>query len=349
MERQTASRSSSNNNERSPLGSIGNRSSRGDNANRASARPKRSAAVSSRPSRDDSTVSSHDSRDENEKPKILCLGMSTPNVSAYVQDASTITVEQVIELVQTGRLSQIDGRDFARSRATEIRHNVDVYTVSMEDGHVMQEERHVYANFNRQGFVSNVLCKAFDNPVFYQVIIDYFWCPDSWKKDHWKKSLFRITLPKLVELGMVSGAVYLPFSLYCVKQVISAIDILSHYYDIGFVEKRNLGEHLLWSGTATINADEMQGVLGKKISQEDIYCTFTASDVLGGMDYDEASNEDVLQVLSGIENFGDVRMIRLTPLAKYNPLNHETAETSKHDQTGGFVGLLPHKKVKRGL
>jgi hypothetical protein len=36
------------------------------------------------------------------------------------------------------------------------------------------------------------------------------------------------------------------------------------------------------------------------------------------------------------------------PLAKYNPLNHKT-ETKKDGETGGFVGLLPHKKVKHGL
>ena len=273
--------------------------------------------------------------------------MSTPDVSSYIQDSSTITVKQIIELVKNGNLSQIDGRDFARCRATEILHNVDVYTVSMEDGHAMQEERHVYANFNRQGFISNVLRKAFGNPIFYQVIIDYFWCPDLWKKDHWKKSFFRNTLPKFADLGMVCGAIYLPFSLYCIKQVILAIDVLSQYYNIGFVEKRNLGEYLLWSGTPTIDAEEMQGVLGKNISQEDIYCTVTASDVLGGMDFDEASNDNVLEVLNRIENFGNVRMICLTPLAKYNPLNHKT-ETKKDGETGGFVGLLPHKKVKHG-
>ena len=67
--------------------------------------------------------------------------------------------------------------------------------------------------------------------------------------------------------------------------------------------------------------------------------------VLGGMVYDKAPNNNVLQVLNRIENFGDVRMICLTPLAKYNPLNHKT-ETKKDGKTGGFVGLLPHKKVK---
>jgi hypothetical protein len=110
----------------------------------------------------------------------------------------------------------------------------------MEDGHAMQEERHIYANFNCQGFVSNVLHKAFGNPIFYQVIIDYFWCPDSWKKSFFRSN----TLPKFADLGMVCGAVYLPFSLYCIKQVILAIDILSQYYNIGFMEKRNLGEYL---------------------------------------------------------------------------------------------------------
>lgn len=224
MEQQTAARN--NNDERCPLASIGN-CSPGNNTNHPRAWPKRSATVSSQLSHDNTAVSSDAPHGKNEKPKILCLGMSTPDVSSYIQDSSTITVKQIIELVKNGNLSQIDGRDFARCRATEILHNVDVYTVSMEDGHAMQEERHVYANFNRQGFVSNVLRKAFGNPIFYQVIIDYFWCPDSWKKDHWKKSFFRNTLPKFADLGMVCGAVYLPFSLYCIKQVIKYWQLMS--------------------------------------------------------------------------------------------------------------------------
>jgi hypothetical protein len=137
-------------------------------------------------------------------------------------------------------------------------------------------------------------------------------------------------------------AIYLPFSLYCIKQVILAINVLSQYYNIGFVEKCNLVKHLLWSGTATIDVEEMRGVLSKKISQEDINYIFIESDALGEMDYDEASNEDVLQVLNQIENFGNMQMICLTPLTTYNPLNYKT-ETKKDGETGGFVGLLPHK------
>jgi hypothetical protein len=99
--------------------------------------------------------------------------MSTPDVSLYIQDSSTITVKQIIELVKNGNLFQIDGcNNFAHCDATKILHNVDVYTVLMEDGHAMQEERHIYANFNCQGFVSNVLHKAFGNLIFYQVIIE---------------------------------------------------------------------------------------------------------------------------------------------------------------------------------
>jgi hypothetical protein len=73
--------------------------------------------------------------------------------------------------------------------------------------------------------------------------------------------------------------------------VILAIDILSQYYDIGFVDKHNLGEHLLWSGTATVDAEEMQG--GVAAQQKDfprrhlLYILFIARDVLGGMGYDD--------------------------------------------------------------
>ncbi len=50
--------------------------------------------------------------------------------------------------------------------------------------------------------------------------------------------------------------------------------------------------------------------------------------------------KDVMQVLNQIENFGNMQMICLMPLAKYYPLNHQT-ETKKDGEMGGFVGLLP--------
>ena len=62
-----------------------------------------------------------------EKSKILLLGMSYIDLKL-----DNTTVENVIEQVRKGKLSQINGRDLARIISVEQIYNVDCYTVSIE-------------------------------------------------------------------------------------------------------------------------------------------------------------------------------------------------------------------------
>jgi hypothetical protein len=80
-------------------------------------------------------------------------------------------------------------------------------------------------------------------------------------------------------------------------------------------------------------------VLGKELSQEDLYATFKVSNVSGGMDYSDVSKDAVMEVLDRIENFEEIRMICLTPL--------ESSSPSNRNSKGGFVGLRRAQKAKK--
>lgn len=117
------------------------------------------------------------------KPKILCLGMSKACVESQMDvegyywdilDNTSPTVEQAEELARRNVLTEMDARDLARCRAMEARHKVDAYTVSQEYGSQYDRSYHLNANFNRANFCQ-ALEKSFDEPVFRQIILDYFW------------------------------------------------------------------------------------------------------------------------------------------------------------------------------
>jgi hypothetical protein len=267
------------------------------------------------------------------------------------------SVKQAIELVRRSVLTQMDGRDLARCRAMELLHKMDAYTVSQESGAQYNPSKHLQANFNRANFCLT-LKQKFQGPRFRQVILDYFWIPGgTWMSSHWSKSFFSVTLPNFVKLGLLEyeppgtkstlgyGVVYLPFCLHCIKELIASLRILKGYYKISFLYKWELQENALWSGTSTIHPEEMQHHLGKNIHQEEIYCRLSPRDVFEAMEDAHITKHDILKVLRGIEDFDDVRMIRLTPLAQHNPTQQHVGLLEE----GGFVGLLPLKKLFRGF
>jgi hypothetical protein len=79
---------------------------------------------------------------------------------------------------------------FAHCCTTKILHNVDVYSVSMEDGHVMQEEWHIYAKFNLQGFISNVLCNCLEIQSFIKSSLITFGVPTHGRRTIGKSCSF---------------------------------------------------------------------------------------------------------------------------------------------------------------
>jgi hypothetical protein len=142
-----------------------------------------------------------------------------------------------------------------------------------------------------------------------------------------------------MELGI--GVVYLPFCYHVVKEIVAALRILSQYYDISFLSSSQLSEHALWRSTQDLPADLMQKVFGKQLNQEDLYCTFGPRDVFECMEDTRVSKVQVVEVLSRIEDFDQIRMIKCQALRP---------NQQQQRNRGGFVGLLPHAQcAKRGF
>ena len=285
------------------------------------------------------------------RSKVLLLGMSYPCTTNQIESENKLqskfdldyiesSVEQAVELVRRNILTQMDGRDLARILALESSNDTHVYTASLEQG-AIYNQRHMTSNFNRTTFCSDVKTKFGKDIQFRQIILDYFWIPNgTWQKSHWTSMFFKTTLVNFVkyklldfdeglytenDVGIFStsgkggGVVYLPFCLHCMQQLIANLDDLSKYYTIDFVYKHELDKHALWAATNTIDPDTMQHYLGKALNQEDYYCMITPSDVYGSGTETNVTKEEVLDILRRINDFYNVRMIKLKVLQIHNP------------------------------
>jgi hypothetical protein len=149
---------------------------------------------------------------------------------------------------------------------------------------------------------------------------------------------------KSIELE--EGVVFLPFCAHVCKELVGAIQILKKYYAITFVHKDELPGHALWKGTMEIDANVMQHRLGKRLDQEEIYCTFQPKDIYGSMEDSHINKDDVMKMLLSIENFEQIRMIRLRPLRQHEPPS-VFRDTVIEPEVGGFIGLNWEKGKQR--
>ncbi|KAL3940392.1 MAG: hypothetical protein SGBAC_005068 [Bacillariaceae sp.] len=295
------------------------------------------------------------------RPKVLLLGISYPSVEnqmdtrGFEEDIlihKEPSVDRAVECVRRGILTEMDARDLARCVATEKACDVDCYSSSREIGAIYREDRHVYGDFNNRNFCKT-LKKAFGEDVqFSQVILDYYWMPSGWLVTRWAKTLFQQTLPDLVKMNMLTfpsarsrnrknfdeGVVYLPFCAHVCKELVGGVNLLSKYYAISFVKKSELPGHSLWKGTMSISGDTMQHVLGKRLDQEEVYCTFRKKDIFENMEDSHVSKPAVMRVLEAIEDYDNVRMIRLKPLRQHEPAGIMKQRLSEPEK-GGFIGL----------
>lgn len=303
------------------------------------------------------------------RQNVLLLGISYPCVPSqmtkhgFPQDVLTYkepSVEQAVECVRRGILTEMDARDLARCVATEQATNTHVYTVSREIGAEYRSDRHVHCDFNARNFCQT-LQKQFGRDIkFSQVILDYYWMPTGWLVTRWAKTLFQQTLPDLVRHKMLTfpskrrpqrringppydideGVVFLPFCAHVCKELVGAIHILKDYYEITFLDKKDLHGHSLWKGTMEIDANVMQTRLGKRLDQEEIYCKFRPKDIYESMEDPHVNKPDVMRILLAIKNYDDIRMVRLRPLRQHEPVSVFRQRLYEHEkERGGFMGL----------
>ncbi len=97
----------------------------------------------------------------------------------------------------------------------------------------------------------------------------------------------------------------------------------------------------------TIEQQTMQERLGKRLDQEEVYCTFRPKDILEMMEDSYVTHASVMKILDAIVDYQDVRMIMLRPLRQHDPRPKPNIKGNK-PMVGGFVGLdysqPPHKK-----
>jgi hypothetical protein len=96
-----------------------------------------------------------------------------------------------------------------------------------------------------------------------------------------------------------------------------------------------------------IEADTMQHRLGKRLDQEEVYCTFRPKDIYENMEDSHVSKPAVMKILNAIVDYADVRMIMFRPLRQHEPPS-VMKERLVTPEKGGFVGLdfslPPHNK-----
>lgn len=185
----------------------------------------------------------------------------------------------------------------------------------------------------------------------------------------WSKTLFQETLPDLVKYDMLAfpgslsrsprkakgntkntnknssseieleeGVVFLPFCAHVCKELVGGIDKLKPYFAITFVKKSQLPGHALWKGTMAIDGNVMQHRLGKRLDQEEIYCTFNPKDIYESMEDAHVNKDEVMEMLLSIEDFENIRMIRLRPLRQHEPPS-VFRKVVMEPEIGGFIGL----------
>jgi hypothetical protein len=119
---------------------------------------------------------------------------------------------------------------------------------------------------------------------------------------------------------------------------VGGIDKLKPYFAITFVKKSELPGHALWKGTMAIDGNVMQQRLGKRLDQEEIYCTFQPKDIYESMEDAHVNKDEVMEMLLSIEDFKNIRMIRLRPLRQHEPPS-VFRKSVVEPEIGGFIGL----------
>ncbi|CAB9506602.1 expressed unknown protein [Seminavis robusta] len=277
------------------------------------------------------------------KKVCLLLGMSKAVCSQNfhtTQEACKV----IAQMVEDGALTEMDGRDLVRIKATELENNVSCYTVSMQQGAEYEEQSHVYGNFNRIGFLREMKMKQQENfphdnkPLsFTQIIWDYYWLPSGWLQIHWTPSLFETVLPtfakeKLIDLDDSPEhpcGIYLPFCFRTIQGLVKAYGKLKKLFAIFFVRKADLPKLTLWSGTNCIDANMMQHTFGKRRDQEERYCGVSLNEVMESTQT-HVRREDLLAVLNLLDDIAEIRYIRLLPIY---------CRHASKDKEGGWKGL----------
>ena len=75
----------------------------------------------------------------------------------------------------------------------------------------------------------------------------------------------------------------------------------------------------------------------ERLDQEEVYCTFRPKDIYESMEDAHVKKDSVMEVLQAIEDYDNIRMIRLRPLRQHEPPSIMKERLLK-PEVGGFLG-----------
>ena len=281
------------------------------------------------------------------QPAILILGAGLPLVKERYDKGSTDSIQTTaVKLVKKkrGGLNEQNGRDWVRIRATEAITGTIAYTVSKTEGTLFCLDHHYEGDFSEENFVSNLLRKfgvESDDATNHadgtkkrrltrhtmvdrnalkfkvvQIVLDWFWCPDSWAMVHWKVAFFEIVLSEMYDLLDIDKAassgiecgIFIPFLPHTFSSIVKEADAMKEKYVISFLTRGDLDQVTLWRGTQQIDPEVMNHTFRKVINQEDEWCKHKRK----AFKHDKAA----LKIFDKIPKSwrADIRMIKLTPI-----------------------------------
>ena len=181
----------------------------------------------------------------------------------------------ILSLLEQKKLTKMNARDLVRILEIETSFNKLCYTVSLVQSIERFSERHLSVSFSSRNFMESLTTQFGLGCQFEQIILDYFWIPTGiWQKEHWTKAFFNKTLVEFAtkDILIPHGVIYLSFTVHCLCEIALEYDILNQLYMIGWVDKTNLAQNILWKATNKIDANVMFAFFEKQLNQEDIYC-----------------------------------------------------------------------------
>lgn len=208
---------------------------------------------------------------------VLCLGM-------IYADTTATNTDGVAHLVKQGEMTPQIGRDTARCLAMEAHHNVNVYTLAVENDAPARSDRHITATFSGKNTIDDIKSVVPQGEYFEQIALDYFWMPKGYLHDRIGRRMLRERLVGFAEEVLKpGGSVYFPFHIDVLRRLAGGESLWKTYYDISFIrrdDEAQLRQHILWSATHTIPKETMHGVFEKEPGQETLYCRVHAREVL---------------------------------------------------------------------
>ena len=221
--------------------------------------------------------------------------------------------DYIESLMKDKKISQIEARDLAHILQIEkCNPTIKCYTNSLMESKD-RNKFHIQTSYCHKGFCDEIKAK-FGNIVFQDIVMDYFWCPNSWQSKHWSQTFFTTTLIDLKKkkiLQKSNGRIILTFSIHVIENIVAYIQQFKKLYDIRFINKENLNENILWDCTQKIETKNMIKIYGKEPNQEDVYCTFKISNVKKQVSGTLTTVESVIDFLNEINDFHSIRFIVL--------------------------------------